>query len=250
MRAFLGAVAFADFSKHDGFEIDKILHVDGATSDLHYHLYVPDSYDGAEPYAFYISLPGYGGYYFQGAGTNLCNERFATEAKKYNPKMIIAAPQPNDWGQNSKRQIIALTEHLLKQFNVDLEKVYISGYSGGGETLSLVVAERPDLFTSALHVSSRWDGGFDRIVAEMTPIYFVIGEEDEYYSSRPASDAYGTLRAAYKKAGLSDRRIATLAVLDIKSGSYFAERDTTNQHGGGALFAYDETVMGWLFGER
>ena len=246
----MGIISFADSAKYEGFEMDKILQGDASTSDLHYHLFVPDSYDGKESYALYVSLPGYGSYYFQGSGVNLRNEYFAAEAKTYNRKMIIAAPQPNDWGQNSKRQIIALTEYLLKHYAIDITKVYISGYSGGGETLSLAVAERPELFTAALHISSKWDGSFDKVVAAKIPVYFVIGEDDEYYSSRPARDAYNKLRALYQQAGFAEGQINALAVLDIKNARYFTDRAVTNQHGGGALFAYDKTVMGWLFGDH
>lgn len=99
---------------------------------MHYHMYIPKSYDGSSPYALYITLPGYGAYYFQGVAVNLKTEHFATEAKKYREEMIIVAPQPNDWGETSKRQIIALTEYMLAAYNIDTNKVYISGYSGGG----------------------------------------------------------------------------------------------------------------------
>lgn len=129
-------------------------------------------------------------------------------------------------------------------------KLSHSGYSGGGETLSLVAAERPDLFTAALHVSSWWDGNFTKLVAAKTPVYFVIGESDEYYSSRPARDAYSNLRSLYQKEGLSDQQIGRLAVLDLRNSLYFLTRNVTNQHGGGTLFAYDKAVKGWLFGEH
>lgn len=38
---------------------------------IHYNLYVPDSYDGSVPYALYVALPGWGGLYFQGVGSEL-----------------------------------------------------------------------------------------------------------------------------------------------------------------------------------
>ena len=250
MVAFMNIFAFADSPLYEGFKIDEVLHVGNGTGDLHYHLYVPEDYDGKEPYALYIALPGYGAYYFQGVGVNLRKEHFATEAKSYNARMIIAAPQPDDWGQNSKRQVIALTEFLLDRYNINKSKVYISGFSGGGETMSLAVAERPDLFTAALHISSRWDGGFEKIAAARTPVYFVIGEGDEYYSSRPAREAYASLASLYQKAGLTEEQIGKLAVLDIKNRLYFTSRNMTNQHGGGTLIAYDKGVMGWLFGEH
>lgn len=57
---FIRTLVFAD-DPNGGFEIDKVLRVGDATSDLHYHVYVPSSYDGKDPYALYITLPGYGG---------------------------------------------------------------------------------------------------------------------------------------------------------------------------------------------
>ena len=53
--------------------------------------------------------------------------------------MIIVAPQLNDWGQTSADQAIDLTEYFLRHYKIDPSKVYINGYSGGGETLSLVL---------------------------------------------------------------------------------------------------------------
>lgn len=235
---------------YDDFLIDNVLSFTDGTEKLHYHIYVPDSYDGSKPYALYITLPGYGAYYFQGVAINLRMEHFATEAKKYNEEMIIVAPQPNDWGETSKRQIIGLTEYMLAAYNVDSDMVYISGYSGGGETLSLVVSERPDLYTAALHVSSQWDGDLGKVAEERTPVYFAIGEDDEYYSSKPSITAYEDLSSSYEREGLDRGIIDQLAVLDVKDTVYFSSRGVSNQHGGGGLFAEDEDIMGWLFGEH
>ena len=240
---------------YEDFCIDNVLAFENGSEylsaeELHYHIYIPDEYDGSRPYALYITLPGYGAYYFQGVAVNLRIERFAMEAKKYKDKMIIVAPQPNDWGETSKRQITGLTEYMLATYNIDSEKVYISGYSGGGETLSLVVSERPELYTAALQVSSKWDGDLSRVAEEKTPVYFVIGEGDEYYSSEPAKKAYEELVALYERAEISKEEVDRLAVLDVKEKSYFSDRGALNQHGGGGLFAEDEEIMGWLFGEH
>jgi hypothetical protein len=56
------------------------------------HIFLPKSYNRREPYALYVTLPGYEGLYFQGVGVNIQAEEFAFEAQKYNEKMIIAAP--------------------------------------------------------------------------------------------------------------------------------------------------------------
>lgn len=77
--------------------------------------------------------------------------------------------------------------------------------------MSQVVGKRPDLFTAYLHVSSQWDGAYETIVEHRLPVYFAIGRNDD------------------------------------KEHSYFTERNMSNEHGGGGLFAMDEEIMGWLF---
>lgn len=228
-----------------GFQMDNVLHA--PEGDIHYHIYVPETYDGSEPYALFLTLPGYEGLYFQGMGQNLYSENFAFEALNYNDHMIVAAPQLSDWGETSAEQTIALTEYLLGHYNIDQERVYAEGYSGGGETMSQVMGMRPDLFTAYLQCSSQWDGAYEPVVEARVPVYFVIGESDEYYGSGPSQEAYDSLHELYEQAGLSDVEIDQFLVLDIKDADYFRDGGAHNQHGGGNLFAQDSEIMGWLF---
>ena len=80
-----------------------------------------------------------------------------------------------------------------------------------------------------------------------TPVYFVIGESDEYYGSEPFKEAYQILYELYAEQGLAKSEIDNLLVLDIKEKNYFAGTKVTYQHGGGYLFCRDEKIMGWLF---
>lgn len=229
-----------------GFTVDNTLHA-GENGDIHYNVYIPESYDGSEPYALYFTLPGYGGLYFQGVAVNLQTEEFGFEARKYSEKMIVVAPQLSDWGETSADQTIALVEYFLKHYNIDPAKVYANGYSGGGETMSLVMGKRPDLFTAYLHCSSQWDGDYEVLAHSRTPVYLVVGREDEYYGSEPSQQAYDKLHALYEEQGLSEEEIGKLLVLDIKERSYFTAKGVNNEHGGGNLFARDAEIMGWLF---
>ena len=228
------------------FLLDNVLH-SANDGDIHYSVYIPDSYDGSEPYAVFFTLPGYEGLYFQGVGENLYSENFAFEAMNYNLKMIIVAPQLSDWGETSARQAIALVEYFLCHYNIDPEKVYAEGYSGGGETMSQVMGMRPELFTAYLQCSSQWDGAYEPVVESRTPVYLAVGESDEYYGSGPSEEAYENLYGLYRQEGLSDEEIRELLVLDVKDAAWFESRGWTNQHGGGGLFASDEEIMGWLF---
>ena len=127
--------------EYRGFLLDNVLHSPNE-GDIHYNVYIPDAYDGTKEYALYVTLPGYQGLYFQGVGENIRTEDFGFEAQKYITDMIIVAPQLNDWGETSADQTIALVEYFLEHYNIDQEKVYASGYSGGGETMSITDRNR------------------------------------------------------------------------------------------------------------
>lgn len=232
-----------------GFLFDNVLHSENE-EDIHFGLYIPESYEGSEPYALYVTLPGYEGLYFQGVGVNIRAEDYGIEAQKYNEKMIIAAPQLNDWRENSARLTVALTRYLISHYNIDPEKVYLNGYSGGGETGSLVMEIAPELYTAFLHCSSQWDGDLDPLAKAGTPIYMVTGENDSYYGSSSVRETYEKLVSLYKEMGFTEEQINRLVVLDLKDQSYFDERRIRDQHGGGGFFAHEADIMGWLFGEH
>ena len=235
-------------SKYRDFVLDNVLHSE-TEGDIHYNVYIPEDYDGTESYALFMTLPGYQGLYFQGVGQNVMTEEFGFMAREYIPKMIIVAPQLNDWQDTSARQTIALTEYFLDTYNIDRSRVYAEGYSGGGETMSRVMGMRPDLYTAYLQCSSQWDGNYTEVVKARVPVYFAIGEKDEYYGSEPSRNAYNAIHKLYEQEGLSNSEIDRLLVLDIKPTSYFSSEGISNQHGyGGYLFVRDKNIMGWLFG--
>ena len=105
--------------EYRSFVIDNVFH-SAREGDIHYNVYIPESYDGSKPYALYFTLPGYEGLYFQGVAANIQSEEFGFEAQKYNSEMIIVAPQLSDWGETSANQTIALVEYFLEQYNICL----------------------------------------------------------------------------------------------------------------------------------
>ena len=230
-----------------GFVNDNALHSE--IGDIHFSCYIPETYDGTSPYALFITLPGWEGLYFQGVGANMV-EDFGPEAAKYNDEMIILSLQLDDWGKTSAEMTILLTEYFLENYDIDPSRVYLEGFSGGGETGSLVMGIRPELYTAYLMVSSKWDGDLGVLADAKTPVYMAVGEEDSYYGSAPLKDACETLYGLYEGQGLSEDEINRLLVLDVKDQSWFSERGIGDQHGGGGAFAYEDSIMCWLFGEH
>lgn len=213
------------------------------------NVYYPENYDETRDYAIYFALPGWEGLYFQGVGANM-GEPYPYQAQNYVSDMIIISPQLDDWGEESANDTIALVEYFLSHYNIDESRVYISGASGGGETLSLVLGKRPELFTSALFISSQWDGDLNVLANAQTPLYIVIGENDSYYGSTRAINAYNSLHDIYENQGLSDEQIDEILVLDVKEHEYFSAQGVSDEHAGLGLFAYDEDVMSWVFNKR
>ena len=227
------------------FVIDNVLSVEGL-DDIHYNLYVPEGNEEDEPVALFVTLPGEPGLYYHGAGENLNTEEYPFTAQEYDESMIIAAPQPSDWGQNSADQVIALTEYLIDTYDIDPERVYLHGYSYGGETLSLVMGTKPELYSAALMCASQWDGDPMPLATARVPIRISLGDADEFYSVEAAQEFTERLRLLYRVQGLSEREIDRLVVLDVKDASYFQGSD--EQHGtGSSLMANDSLIMGWLF---
>ena len=74
---------------------------------------------------------------------------------------------------------------ILDEKNYNINKVYASGFSGCGETMSLVIGKRADLIDAYLQISSKWDGSFESTVENEVPVYFFVGKSDEYYGSTP-----------------------------------------------------------------
>ena len=58
--------------------------------------------------------------------------------------------------------------------------------------------------------SSKWDGVYEPVTEAKTPVYFVIGESDEYYGSEPFKEAYQILYELYAEQGLAKSEIDNL----------------------------------------
>ena len=84
------------------------------------------------------------------------------------------------------------------------EILYLEGFSGDGETGSLVIVMRPDLYAAFLAISTRWDGDLNVLAASRTTIYLAIAENDTYYGSAPLKRAYEELCEIYRGDGVSD----------------------------------------------
>lgn len=230
---------------------NRELILDGAAGQIHYSYYLPEGYAPDASYPMVVALPGYGDMWFgeDSSGRNL-NWSGAQVWTQLDEDIIVVSAQLTDWGESSARQANELTEYFLQNFSVDASRVYATGYSAGGETMSRAVALRPDLYAAYLHGASQWDGTYAPVAEEQVAVYIFMAEHDEYYGSQKARDAYDALYAAYRNTGVSDAEINALLQLEIPDDAYFNALGIYNYHGGGNVLYDDPDILAWVLQQQ
>lgn len=236
----------------DAFTVDDVL--SGATGDIHYSYALPAGYDPDRRYPLMIVAPGYGELLHSldddTRGINVFGSRNVVAWTQTSQDMIVASPQLTGWTGTAADQVIELTDHLLATYAVDPARVYALGYSAGGETMSQVLNSRSELFAAYVHVSSRWNGGFDDIVRNRTPVFMFMAQSDGYYGSDQVRADYASLVDSYAAAGLSPSAIENLAVMRIPDDQYFIEQGIDDFHAGGMTASEDEQVIRWVLAQH
>ena len=225
--------------------------LNGNDGEIHYSYYLPKDYDGSKTYPLVITMPGYGMMWFgeDSSGSNL--EWYGFRAwTELSEDVIVVSAQLTDWHETSARQAIELTEHFIANFSVDKSRVYAAGYSAGGETMSQAVSMRPDLYAAYLHGASQWDGIYEPIAQNDVAVYIFMAENDEYYGSGKAREAYDGLREAYETAGRSAEQIDEVLKVETPDNAYFNSRGIYNYHGGGNVVFEDETILKWIISHK
>lgn len=225
--------------------------LDGEEGEIHYSYYLPEDYDENNKYPMMVAMPGYDRMWFgeDSAGKNVDWNGFKVWTEM-DEDIIVVSAQLTDWGEKSARQAVELTEYFMNNFSVDSDRVYAAGYSAGGETMSRAVSMRSELYTAYLHGASQWDGTFDSIAENKVAVYIFMAENDEYYGSQKARDAYDDLKKAYERIGISAEELDDLLRLQIPDNEYFNRLGIYNYHGGGNIVFNDKDILNWIIDKK
>lgn len=226
--------------------------LEGETGTIHYSYYLPEDYDPSQKYPLVVAMPGYDGMWFgeDSSGSNLSWPGFLCWTQ-LPEEMIVVSAQLTDWGETSARQAIELTEYFLQNYSVDECRVYATGYSAGGETMSRAVALRPDLYAAYLHGASQWDGDFAPVAENGVAVYIFMAESDEYYGVERSKDAFNGLHDAYVYAGWTEEEIENVLQIQTPDDGWFAQQGVTGNYHGGATVVYDQTdILQWVLSHQ
>lgn len=180
-------------------------------------VYLPDGYDPNSNPAYPLIIFLHGGGEngtdiskvlnpFGGLPIYLYNKSFPMQSVVIAPQ----SPTPN-W---SKESIKAAYDYAVKNYHVDVDRVYVTGLSFGGGASCLAVASYPSLFAAYISISPT-DNDLQRngIIAKNIGAYYVQDFIDPYVPSTITWDCINTINSASPK-GLYPPQIKMLTIGD------------------------------------
>jgi len=164
-----------------------------------YGMYVPDDYRGDEPFPLIVYLAGNSGPAIEGVQLGAA----AFERTGY---LVV---YPNAWGgwwrTATETMVDSLLNEVMRTYNVDPDRVYISGLSNGGTGTLDFVSLWPQRFSAAVVAMGAGLFGFierggDRpFVSNVThtPMLFLHGKRDEVIDVSATTRTVDSLRAQH-----------------------------------------------------
>lgn len=182
-----------------------------------YVVHVPEDYRGDEPFPLLVSLSG-------GPGRAMLGLPAARNTVRKLGYLVVF-PEAADlwWTARSTRVVATLLDEVLRRFNVDTNRVYISGSSNGGTGAFLYATLWPHRLAAG--VSLMGAGLFAQEVEPPLPanlgglpLLFVHGDKDEVISPQASEETAREVRRAAPAASV-DLRILRGRAHDIVLGN-------------------------------
>jgi len=188
MKCVLFALALAILSANvvtaeepaPGKQIETVLKVSGE-QEVPYLFYLPKNYDPTKKHSLILFLHGRGE----------SNGPLSLVAKWGPPRMaargddlnyIIVSPQcprENRWTDDSQQSgVLAVLDHVMKNFSVDADRVYLTGLSMGGYGTWKLAAEHGHRFAAAVPVCGGGDLA-DAAKLKNLPMWVFHGDQDQ-----------------------------------------------------------------------
>ena len=164
-----------------------------------YGMYVPDDYRGDEPFPLIVYLAGNSGPAIEGV-------QLGASAFERTGYLVV---YPNAWGgwwrTNTQTMVDSLLAEVMRKYNVDPERIYISGLSNGGTGTFDYVSLWPQRFTAAVVAMGAGlfgfieKGGNRPFVSNVvhTPMLFLHGKRDEIIDVSATTNTVDSLRAQH-----------------------------------------------------
>ncbi|MNI33038.1 esterase [compost metagenome] len=153
---------------------------------LNYQLFLPDEYDAAsdKKWPFILFLHGI---HRRGSDIQLLDgyglTAMAESTKGF--EFLVAAPQCpsfSNWPMQ-RDAVIALVYEVATLHKVDAERIYLTGFSMGGNGAWDLAAHYPDLFAAVVPLAGYYDPELAHLLKDM-PVWTFHGDQDDIVSPK------------------------------------------------------------------
>ena len=179
----------------------------GTQTTLPYRLFIPPTYDAGYSYPVVLYLHGGGGSgtdnLLQVTGGNAPGTwTWAEPANQAVRPCLVVAPQTNiGWGHMSNsgpnaamQTVYEILDTLATEFNIDADRIYVTGQSMGGFGTWAAITFAPDRFAAAMPLCGAGDTSKVNIIAHI-PEWIFHGVLDQSVDVQYSRDMYAALQA-------------------------------------------------------
>ncbi len=176
----------------------------------------------------------------------------AIEFQRTYPTFVLASP---DWTVD---KVIEQTEIVKKQYRIDIDRIYLIGYSMGGSGSYRVAngyyARKGNLFAGIIRLAGQSQTELDRTIARRTSVWMHIGLDDTPTRVRVTREAYAFLKKHLPLAAETSSSVAineiTGATVSLNLNGMDVVKKTEYDgvgHGVSAFPFKDPRLLRWLF---
>jgi len=177
---------------------------------LPYFYLLPNGYDPARRYPLHYWLHGIPGdetvvtnanYGYPGYGAYPGLKVLASFRQQETDPVILVWPARRagdaygDWNSQYMGLLSALLDHLLVQFSVDTNRIYVEGPSGGMHAAWDLLVMRPGFFAAG-RFAAGWQGSFPATYLKDTPLWIWCAANDDAGQTANTRQAVRSLRQA------------------------------------------------------
>lgn len=159
-------------------------------TEADYYVYAPLNYDPAREYALIVVCHGTAGFDSSrrqiGDWAKLAEEKqfivAAPSLKGVNGVFPPAARRQIELEGEDERRILACVQHVRNAYNIAADKVFLTGWSGGGYAVLYTGLKHPDIFRAVALLQGNFKAEFlgevGRGIDAFQPVYVLYGSSD------------------------------------------------------------------------
>ncbi len=244
---------------------------------LEYSLYIPENIDYEKKYPLVMYIPDASA--ASKSAKEIVEQYFGAdiwvteeEQKKHQsfvfvPAFSVLAVDDNYDTSDEIEVVVTVLKNLVKNYNIDTERIYATGQSMGCMTSLYLNSKYPNLFAASLFVSGQWwtpalsslknakffyitADGDEKASSGQKEVMDLIGSGNYTYGTWSAQESEDVQDANAKKL-ISEGKDANF--IRFEKGTVLAEGDSNSDHEHNSSFTYGyriPSVRDWLFEQK